>query len=76
MEPDTQYITSVREEQHCVVRYYFLHNMTPTEIHAKLKKVYGDETMGRNTVFMWYRMFKAGQVDAAMRQSTGKRVKE
>ncbi len=76
MEPAALYITSVSEEQRCVVRCYFLRNKTPTKIYVKLRKVYCDETMGQNTVFTWYCMFRAGCVDVAMRLSTSARVTE
>ena len=49
---------STRVEQRAVIEYFTVGKMAPTEIHSRLKAVYGDDAIDRSTVNQWAITFR------------------
>ena len=49
---------STRVKQRAVIEFLTVENVTPTEIHRRLKAVYGDDTVDRSTVNRWVLKFR------------------
>lgn len=50
---------STRIKQRAVIGFLTAEKVTPTEIHRRLKKVYGDDAVDRSTVNRWVIKFRA-----------------
>jgi len=52
MEPSTD-VLSTKLKQRAVIGFLTAENVNPTDIHRRLKAVYGNITVDRNTVSRW-----------------------
>jgi transposase len=50
-------------EQRVNIKFCVKLGKTPTETYGMLQTAYGDEALGRSTVFDWFRRFKEGRED-------------
>jgi len=52
--------TSIKEEQHPVIRFLSSKGVKPTEIHRRMKVQYGDACLSLQQVYEWTRKFTNG----------------
>lgn len=50
-------------EQRCAISFCFKLGQNATECHQNLKKAYGENALGRSTVFDWYKRLKDGRTE-------------
>lgn len=50
----------VRMKQRCVIEFLHAEKIAPSDIHKRLLKVYGEQTVDVNTVKQWIMCFSSG----------------
>lgn len=48
-------------QQRSVIRFFLNEGEKPTNIHARLRNMFGEETLKRTQVYHWISLFKSGR---------------
>jgi transposase len=68
---------STRLKKRAVTEFLSAENLTPAEIHRRLKAVYGENTVNRTTVNRWaikFREYEPGSANIVDQPRSGRRV--
>ncbi|KAL4126372.1 hypothetical protein QTP88_010594 [Uroleucon formosanum] len=76
MEPSTD-VLSTKLKQRAVIEFLTAENVNPTDIHRRLKAVYGNKTVDRSTVSRWvskYKLTDPGKINILDKHGDGRPV--
>ena len=59
-------------EQRYAIKFCFKLSKTASETHEMIKRAYGDDAMGRSSVFEWHKLFREGREQVEDDQRSGR----
>ena len=59
-------------EQRYAIKYCFKLGKTANKTHEMIKSAYGDDAMGRSSVFAWHNLFREGREQFEDDQRSGR----
>ena len=59
-------------EQRYAIKFCFKLGKTASETHEMIKRAYGDDAMGRSSVFEWHKLFREGREQVEDDQRSGR----